>query len=209
MQDKITIIGYSGHGYVVLDSAIQAGLSIHYYCEKGKTEKNPFDLEYLGFEEDRDFKGWKGNYAFVLGIGDNELRHRIGTEILQRNKALLNVVDVSASLSQKARFGEGIYIGRQVSVNALAEVGNFCILNTGCIIEHECKIGNGAHIAPGATLAGNVEIGQNTFVGANAVVRQGVKIGANVVVGGGSVVIKEILDNEIVVGNPGKVIKKK
>lgn len=206
MQDKIAIIGYSGHAYVVIDSAMEAGLDIGFYCEKEKTQNNPFALEYLGFEADKNFEGWKGDYAFVLGIGENKQRHRIGKEILRRNKTLVNVVDVSASLSKKARFGEGIYIGRQVSVNALAEVGDFCILNTGCIVEHECKIGSGAHIAPGAVLAGNVEVGENTFVGANTVIKQGVKIGSNVIIGAGAVVLKNVGDHSKIVGNPGRKI---
>lgn len=206
MYDKIAIIGYSGHAYVVLDAAIKNGVNIRYYCEKNRTNNNPYSLDYLGFESDKAFKGWNNDYAFVLGIGDNKLRHRIGLKVLEKKRELLSVIHPSASLSDQISLGKGIFIARQVSVNALAEIGDFCILNTGCVVEHECVVKNGVHIAPGAVLAGNVEIGENTFVGANAVIKQGVKIGANSIIGAGTVVLKDIGDNKKVVGNPGKEI---
>jgi len=55
-------------------------------------------------------------------------------------------------------------------------------------------------------LAGNVHVGEFSFFGANAVIREGVKIGKNVLVGAGSVVIKDVPDNQIVVGNPAKIL---
>ena len=55
-------------------------------------------------------------------------------------------------------------------------------------------------------MTGSVSVGDNTFVGANAVIKQGVKIGKDVVVGAGTVVIRDIPDNEKLVGNPGRYI---
>lgn len=204
MLDKIAIIGYSGHGYVVTESALSNGIVVNHYCEKLPSDSNPFKLEYLGFEGDEHFKGWGNNVQFILGIGDNKLRHRIGKEIVQRNETLLTIIDPTASLSKFLKMGIGNFIAKQVSINALATIGDFCILNTGCIVEHECTLGNGVHIAPGAVLSGNVKVGENTFIGANAVVKQGVIIGKNVIIGAGSVIIKDILDNQKVVGNPGR-----
>lgn len=206
MLDKIVIIGYSGHGYVVTESALSNGIIVSHYCESFENKNNPYQLDYLGFEGDEDFKAWGNNFQFILGIGDNQLRHKIGLNILQRKETLLNVIDSSASLSAFLKMGDGNFIARQVSVNTLVTIGNFCILNTGSIIEHECQLADGVHIAPGAVLAGNVQVGENTFIGANAVIKQGVKIGRNVIVGAGAVIIKDISDNQTVVGNPGRVL---
>lgn len=206
MLDKVAIIGYSGHGYVVTESALSCGIEVSHYCDKLPNHTNPFQLEYLGFEGDDHFKGWNGDFQFILGIGDNKLRHKIGLKLLERKEILLNVIDPSASLSKFLNIGIGNFIAKQVSVNTLATIGDFCILNTGCIVEHECHLANGVHIAPGAVLAGNVQVGENTFIGANAVIKQGVQIGKNVVLGAGSVIIKDILDNQTVVGNPGRVL---
>ena len=43
-------------------------------------------------------------------------------------------------------------------VNRGVKLGEYCILNTGAIIDHECVIGNGAHIMGGSYLAGRVNL---------------------------------------------------
>lgn len=206
MFDRIGIIGYSGHGFVVADAALVAGLSLEFYCEELETERNPFKLKYLGCERDKDFIGWKEDYKFILGVGDNQIRNAIALRVLANKKELLNVVHPDALISSRVEMGIGNFISKRVSVNPLASIGDFCILNTGCIVEHECKIGNAVHIAPGAVLAGNVEVGEFTFIGANSVIKQGVKIGSNVIIGAGSVVLKDIADHKRIVGNPGRLI---
>jgi sugar O-acyltransferase (sialic acid O-acetyltransferase NeuD family) len=206
VSGKIILTGYSGHGYVVADAAITAGIPVKYYCQCTLNPKNPFNLEYLGQETDEDFAGWTGDNLFLLGIGDNAIRNKVAVNILSHQQQLANVVHPSASISNYFEMGIGNLISRQVSVNAMAIIGNFCILNTGCIVEHECELGNAVHIAPGAVLAGNVRVGDLSFIGANSVVKQGVTIGSNVIIGAGSVIIKDVPDHTKVVGNPGRLL---
>ena len=204
LNREVVLVGYSGHGYVVADIAIASHINLKYYTDKSKISKNPFDLSYLGFEGNLGYKFWDKDYSYILGIGDNLIRRKTADLLISKEVTLLNVTHPSASISTKVQFGIGNFISRNVSVNALVRIGDICILNTSCIIEHECVIGNAVHIAPGAVLAGNVEIGDNTFVGANTVIKQGVKIGRNVIIGAGSVILKDIGDNKKIVGNPGK-----
>lgn len=206
MFDKICIIGYSGHGFVVAEAALLAGLSLDFYCERFEGKRNPFILKYLGFEGDKDFIGWKEDCKFVLGVGDNQIRHGIASKILDNKKELLNVIHPDAVISSHVEMGIGNFISKRAAINPLTNIGDFCILNTGCIVEHECNVGNAVHIAPGAVLAGNVEVGDFSFIGANTVIKQGVKIGSNVIIGAGSVILKDVRDHEKVVGNPGRVI---
>lgn len=206
LNKEVVLVGFSGHGVVVADAAIVSNMNLRYYTDKKQITNNPFDLVYLGFEDDLDFAFWDKEYDYILGIGDNLIRRKTADLLISKEVDLLNVIHPSASVSAKVQFGIGNFISRNVSVNALVEIGDICILNTGCIIEHECIIGNGVHIAPGAVLAGNVEIGDNTFVGANSVIKQGVSIGANVIIGAGSVILKDITENKKIVGNPGKEI---
>ena len=200
-------MGYSGHGFVVAESAIAAGLDVKYYTEVKQLLHDPFGLEYLGFEGGENFTGWGKGFGFITGVGDNKIRKKVSEKILERKEKLLSVIHPSASISSKVNLGAGIFIARNVSVSPLADIGSFSILNTGCIVEHECKIGTAAHIAPGAVLAGNVQVGELSFIGANAVIRQGIIIGSNVMVGAGSVVINNIPDNETWAGNPAKRIR--
>lgn len=205
MLDKSTIlVGYSGHGYVVAETALENGIVIIGYSDKQELKLNPFKLDYLGFEKDNDFVWWRENCSFILGIGDNVLRQNISRLIENKKQIIHTVIHSSASISNSSIIGIGTFINRNVSVNALAICGKNVILNTACVIEHECVLGDAVHIAPGAVLAGNVFVGERSFVGANAVIKQGIVIGKDVVIGAGSVVIKDIPDGEIWIGNPAK-----
>ena len=202
---KLVLVGYSGHGMVVADAALAMGLDLNYYCEKNERTINPFDLKYAGFEGDEEYN-WTLEYDYILGIGDNRIRRKTGELIFGNNRKCLNVIHPSSIVSGLSRVGIGNFISSGVHLNALATVGDFCILNTGSVVEHECRLGNAVHIAPGAVLAGNVTVGDNTFIGANSVIKEGVTIGENVIIGAGTVVIKDIEDNKKIVGNPGRIL---
>jgi acetyltransferase EpsM len=206
LENKTVIIGYSGHAYVVADSYISNGGSINFYADLKEAIKNPFNLAYLGFESDPNFKGWDMSLKYILGIGDNNLREKLAKLILSKANILENVIDSHAVISKTANIGNGIFASKGVLVNAFSKIGNFTILNTGCIIEHECEVGVATHIAPGAVLAGNVKVGNRTFIGANAVIKQGVIIGNDVIIGAGAVVLHDVESNSKLVGNPGRLI---
>jgi sugar O-acyltransferase (sialic acid O-acetyltransferase NeuD family) len=206
LDKEVVLIGYSGHGMVVAEAAKLAHIDIQGYTEIKKAIRNPFELEYLGFEMDTAFKAWNTDKQYVLGIGDNRIRQKAGDFIISKKKEILNVIHPSASVSQQVVMGIGNFVARNAAINPLVTLGDFCIINTGAIVEHECAIGNVVHIAPGAVLTGNVSVGDCTFIGANAVIKQGVKIGKNVLIGAGTVVITDIADNQKVVGNPSRVI---
>ena len=57
-------------------------------------------------------------------------------------------------------------MGHGVIVNAGAEIGSHCILNTRSLIEHDVSIDSFCHISTGALINGGVTIGQGSFVGA-------------------------------------------
>lgn len=136
MSDKVTIIGYSGHAYVVVDAAIQSSLLVAGYAEASPKQENPFGLSYLG-DERTDTFDWH-NYLFVIGIGDNRICDKIAERVISNGAELVNVIHLTAWISSIAKIGVGVFIGANVSVNALASVGDRSVLNTGCIVEHEC-----------------------------------------------------------------------
>ena len=207
MSDKkVILIGYSGHGLVVADIAIENQLELIGYTDIKPVQNNPFNLEYLGNEGDNSFFDKYKNVKFLIGIGDNIIREKIYNFLLQNNRECYSLKSKTADISKTSCIGNGTLVNKNVSINAFAQIGNNVIINTACIIEHDCIIGNSSHIAPGAALAGNVNIGERTFIGANSVIKQGVKIGDDVIIGAGSVIINDIPSGKKVVGNPGRYI---
>jgi len=203
---EVAIIGYSGHGLVVAEAALNAGIMLKYYVDKHVAGVDPFNLTFLGFEEDASFIGWGGKHEYILGIGDNKTREKLARLIISNSGNILTVIHPDASISKEANIGNGVFVARNVSLNILVSVGDYAILNTGAVIDHECVLGNGVHIAPGAVLAGNVTIGDRAFIGANSVIKQGISKGKDAIIGAGSVVISDIPDGGKFAGNPAKQI---
>jgi UDP-N-acetylbacillosamine N-acetyltransferase len=197
----VFLFGYSGHAYVVIESLLDAGYEIKGYFDFRKAERNPYDLEYFGYEGEADVKMIVGNNLVFPSIGENSVRKKlIGLfDNLELNQFV--AIDPSANVSKTAYLNYSTYIGKNVTVNAQAEIGKGVILNTSCIIEHECKVSEYVHIAPGAVLCGNVYVGADSFVGANSVVKQNLKISEGNVVGAGSVVVSDVKEKGIWVGN--------
>ena len=75
-------------------------------------------------------------------------------------------------------------------------------------MEGELKIGRYVSVAHMAVLH-NCEIGDCTLIGINAVILSDAKIGKNCIIGANTLVTKgkDIPDNSLVMGSPGKVIR--
>jgi len=193
---KVEIIGYSGHSFVVLDTINDLGIDCIGYYDNVAKLYNPYNLNYLGLEEDKI-----SVYPIFICIGDNRLRRNI-REKLGEVKTI-SFIDPTAIISSKSSISEdSVYIGRSAIINANSQIQSGVIINTNSVVEHDCSIGKYSHIAPSATICGNVKIGENTLVGANSTILPNITIGDNVVIGAGSVITKDIFSNTIVAGNP-------
>ena len=74
-------------------------------------------------------------------------------------------------------------------------------------VAHNVKIGKNCMIAGQVGFAGSSTIGNNVSIGGQAGISGHLKIGNNVKIGGGSGVIKDIEDNQIVMGYPAVSFK--
>ncbi|RYG48618.1 MAG: acetyltransferase [Chitinophagaceae bacterium] len=202
------IIGYSGHSFVACGILIACGKSVTAYCDFEEKNNNPYNLTFLGSENSEEGHEAIMNSEFFIGVGDNMIRQKVYDRLSGFEKFPVNAIHPSAIISENAFLSKnGIMISAGAVINPLAKIGHAAICNTGCIVEHECVVESFAHIGPGAVLCGNVHVGTGSFVGAAAVIRQGVRIGAFATIGAGAVVLKDVADNEVVVGNPSKCIK--
>ncbi len=116
-------------------------------------------------------------------------------------------------LSQVARFLTGI----EIHPGARIGKGFFIDHGMGVVIGETAEIGENVLLYQGVTLGGTGKqkgkrhptIGNNVVVGAGTKVLGAIKIGDNVKIGANSVVLHSVPENSIVVGVPGRVIKKR
>ncbi len=82
------------------------------------------------------------------------------------------------------------------------EIGKNTYLDNQVHIAHNVKIGSNCMIAGQVGFAGSSTIGNNVSIGGQAGISGHLKIGNNVKIGGGSGVVKDIEDNQVVMGYP-------
>ncbi|MDX5438673.1 MAG: acetyltransferase [Pontibacter sp.] len=194
------LYGASGHAKVIIDMLQGAGIAVVGLFDDNPDLKELCGIQVLG----KLAPGQMLEAPLIISIGNNSIRARIAQELqVDYGQAIAK----SAILSPSATIGAGTVVMQGAILQAEAQVGSHVIINTGARVDHECVVEDFAHISPGAILCGNVAVGEGTWVGAGAVVIPGVKIGKWCKIGAGTVVIRDVPDNAVVVGNPGKIIK--
>lgn len=114
------------------------------------------------------------------------------------------------------------HIGK-VMISDDVEIGTGCTIDRGSVddtiigkntyldnqvhIAHNVQIGSNCMIAGQVGFAGSAKIGNNVSIGGQAGVSGHLKIGNNVKIGGGSGVVKDIEDNQTIMGYPALPLK--
>ena len=151
----------------------------------------------------------------------------IGSDVIIKNSIIGNEVMIQdgCKIGQKG-FGfipskekniKFPHIGK-VQIKDFVEIASGCTIDRGSIddtiighntyldnqvhVAHNVKIGNNCMIAGQVGFAGSSTIGNNVSIGGQAGVSGHLKIGNNVKIGGGSGVVKDIEDNQVVMGYP-------
>ena len=106
-----------------------------------------------------------------------------------------------------------------VDINPGAKIGEYFFIDhgTGIVIGETTVIGDDCTIYQGVTLGGtghhtgkrHPTIGNNVLIGSGAKVLGPITIGDNVKIGAGSIVLKDVPPDCTVVGNPGRIVRKK
>ena len=163
-------------------------------------------------------------------IGNNVI---IGSNVVLENSDVSSNVHIGdGSILGKKGFGFKFIDNKclriphlgNVIIRKNCEVGANCVIDRGSIkntiinertfldnmvhIAHNVTIGSDCIIAAQVGIAGSTTIGSNVVIGGQAGISGHLKIGNNVNIGGKSGVVKNIDDNETVMGYPATSLKK-
>lgn len=120
---------------------------------------------------------------------------------------------------ERITIGSGVYIGKDVFIEANCEIGNYCLIaNRVAIVgrrDHDFRTVGipvrfspwiGGKSAAEGLLDERAVIEDDVWLGYGAIVLSGVRIGRGVIVAAGSVVTKDVAPYEIVAGNPARAV---
>lgn len=214
-QPSIIILGAGGHGRVVLDIIRQSGkfTPIGFLDNNAALHGRRVDgLPVLGGIDKLSqlsslVEPANSRCSVVIAIGDNGVRRMIAETVEAAGLELPPIIHPSAQIATNVTIGRGVVICAGALVCAHSQIGDYAILNTGCIVDHESMIGTAVHICPGVRLAGHVTLESGAFIGIGSTVIQNVRIGFEAIVGAGAVVTCNVDPMTTVVGVPAREIK--
>ena len=138
--------------------------------------------------QDSNKIGQKG-FGFIPVKENNIKFPHIGKVIIKDHVEIASGCTIDRGSIDNTVIGKNTYIDNQVHV------------------AHNVKIGSNCMIAGQVGFAGSSVIGNNVSIGGQAGISGHLKIGNNVKIGGGSGVVKDIDDNQVVMGYPATNLK--
>lgn len=155
---NLLILGAGSHGRNIKEIAesLRVFKKISFLDDKATGE------DILGKCKDAlDFRGEYG-CAFIA-IGDNEMRKKYAKFLKDRKFILPNIISPAATVSPKAKLGEGIAILPQSTVNE-SVIGDFCILASNSLVNIDAKLGAFTHVDCGGIILKNAKVPSSTMV---------------------------------------------
>ena len=145
---------------------------------------------------------------FTLGVGNPLIRFKLYSKMNLVGGYMTSIISPKSNIGNfDVVIEDGVNIMTGVTITNSIHIKRGVLINLHCTIGHDSEIGEFTELSPGVHISGNCNIGNFCNIGTNATILPKLKIGNNVVVGAGAVVTKDIPDNSLVIGVPGKIIK--
>ncbi len=214
-MEKIIIIGGRGTAIVIAEQIDDA---INRFCAK---------YEVLGLALD-DLSNGEIINGYPILCGTRELMSKYGEfedvkfiyslyrpDIMEERTELLhsyhipydkftNFVHPTVMHARSVKMGIGNVILANTIINPNFVLGNFNTINSLCLLGHDSKMGNNNYFAAEVGLGSGVCLGDKNFIGLNSTIRNGLFIGDNNIIAMASNVVKNVENNQILMGNPAK-----
>lgn len=195
MRDNYGITNIKVIGF--LNDMIEKGQEIGGFPVLGKTG------EWKQFSKDKSVK-----FIFAIHpVGHGSLRVRLFESLGIPDELLYTLVHPSAFVAYNAKLAPGVMVMSSSYIGPATVLSRcvFCMANT--MIGHHTMVGPYCHISIGAIIGSYVKIGTASDVALNTTIMEKVNIGKYAVAGAAAMITKDINDNEVVIGNPQRVLR--
>ena len=201
INNKTLLYGASGHAKVICSIFESMDVIVDSIFDDNNRNKLSNNYKVINGYDSK----YEPDLPILISIGDNIIRKRITEKI---SHSFSTAIHSTSVIDDIAKVGFGTAIFHSVTIQRDAFIGKHCIINTNASIDHDCIINDFVHISPSATLCGSVKVGEGSHIGAGAIIIPNINIGKWCVIGAGAVITNDVPDYSLVVGIPGKIIKK-
>lgn len=206
-NNKLVIIGASGHGKVIADIATKMNLWDElFFLDDNEGIQNSFGIEVIG--KVTDAGKYINDHDFFIALGSNASREKLQNQMIEAGAFITTLIHPHAIIGEYVEIGKGTAVMAGTVINCCTQIGQGCIINTGSTIDHDNVIGDYVHISPGVNTAGTVSIGKRSWLGIGTKIINNITITEECIFGAGAVVIEDITKPGTYVGVPARRINK-
>ncbi len=206
---RLAVLGASGHGKVVADTAESCGWEVVEFFDDAWPGVQLNGVWSVVGDTGALLERLEGYDGVIVAIGSNLIRRQKLRVLQSAGASIVTLIHPKATVSRYATIGFGSVVMAGGMVNAGASIGTGAIVNTGCSVDHDCVLDDAVHVSPGAHLAGGVSVGALSWIGLGASVCQLIRIGSCVMIGAGAVVVGDLPDDVTAVGVPARIIARR
>jgi sugar O-acyltransferase (sialic acid O-acetyltransferase NeuD family) len=173
MKEKIILIGGGGHCRACIDVIEQEGrFAIAGIVDMPEKQQQTV-LEYpvIGLDADLvELIKTFPNVLITLGQIKSPIRRmELFDDLVGMGARFPMIKSPLAYVSPRTKIGDGTIVMHHAVVNAGADIGRNCIINTKALVEHDAVVEDHCHVSTGAIVNGGVRIGRSSFFGSGAV----------------------------------------
>lgn len=215
-KENVVILGGGGIAAIaawIIDRRNDArvvGL-INDFADKGSFIGKKKKFQVIGDSEDVSGFIENSDYKFFIAFHGMQKEHEVYKKICGLkipDERLYSPIDPTAAIAYDySEIGAGVLVGPYAQIGPDTTVGRNTAILGNAFVGHDSSIGEFCHIATNAIVGSNVNIGNACHIGMNATLREFVKIDDYSLVGMGAVVLGNVKENNIVVGNPARVLR--
>jgi sugar O-acyltransferase (sialic acid O-acetyltransferase NeuD family) len=209
---NVAVIGGGGHGRVIIDMIEKAGELTLVGVIDAQISAGEEVLGYPVLGPDSEIASLAEQHSIegvVVAIGDNWIRSKAVAAVLDQVPQMKfpAVIHPSAQIARGVQFWRGSVAMAGAVVNTGSQIGEFCILNTNCSVDHDGVLGDFSSFGPNSCAGGTVYIGEFSAISLGANVIHNVKVGSHTVVGAGATAVSDLPSNVVAYGTPARVVR--
>jgi len=208
---KSVIIGAGTQGQIYASYMIEAGINIVGFIDDDSSlqGKQVMGLPILGKYEDLFLNKLKNIIQDVYcPIGINSVRVNYLSTLKNEGYNIPSFFHNTVSIGPDVILGEANYMLAGNIIMPHTSIGNYLMVNMSSTIAHHVTFGDGIFMSSGVNVGACITVGDLAYIGMGVTVMTGVNyIGKNCLIGAGTVIIKDVPENAVMVGNPGRILR--
>lgn len=155
----------------------------------------------------------RGPVEIVIAVADSGIRRRLAQKCEDFGIGVAELTALSHERGDEVHVQPGGIFCGFTSLTSNIRIGKHFHANIYSYVGHDCIIGDFVTLAPNACINGNIVIEDDVYIGTGAVLKQGtsenpLRIAKGAVIGMGAVVTESVPPQAVVVGNPGRQIRR-